>query len=194
MSGFLDFNSKLLNTTDVRARVLGSLRIFVAGKWRPVNFDRIITLKGLEGLSIEVASVKLLNGQYSALQTSSVVLNPSEIEFDMVSSEHLLQVQCVHMAKGDVTFTTSFRNITIAQLSGRLDLRHGSKNMTQAGQLLTDNLVTDPVAVAAFAQESRENAVHVSLRGTKAESGIAWVTAIIREINRDIMLPLGNLS
>lgn len=194
MAEFLAFNDRLLKSKYVSMKVYGRSTTFVAGKERSLVIDKTVKIKGLDGPSIRVTDVKLLQDGSAPLRSIAELLNPSIGELHMVRClQSSLPERQTNISKGNVTFSTVFQNISISELSGELNIRTGKNVLQQAGILLNEALVAHPDILAAFSAEASENAVHARLRGLRAENGVPWVNEVVRGMDQAIVLPLKGL-
>lgn len=81
---FAAFTRSLLREKIVQMRLYGKTTARVAGRDRPVLFDKMTAISGFNGPEIRVRSVVIDKLQASPLHVTAEVINPSPLEIDLV--------------------------------------------------------------------------------------------------------------
>lgn len=81
---FVAFTRSLLKEKVVHLKIYGKTTARVAGRERPVLFDKMAEMSGLNGPEIRVKSVAIDKLQKPPLHATVEIVNPSALEIDMV--------------------------------------------------------------------------------------------------------------
>lgn len=92
-----------------------------------------------------------------------------------------------------MTFVTIYKNVSISELSGIVNMKRGINILSQEGILNAEALTTMPGVFASFMEEAAKGAVQCQLKGLRTSNGVDWINSIVKSIDQPVTLPLQTL-